>query len=141
MNGNRSKKDLICQDDDAEGEASGNHLEEDLNILDEFCNSFGLEEISFEKFCEANNSLDIQMSLSLTDRELNEGGTKQLSYTRSYKANTPNGVRLKKEKVIVEVKWDPGTPVGEVIRIENKGDKGQDDQIGDLILIVKTSQH
>ena len=135
-------KDLIPtgntgkDDDEKKGEGL---CPNDLDALDEFCSSFEFDDIGFEAFCGAHDNLDICLPLMLTPDEIKNGGKRAIEFTRTVKVQTPEGLRITKEKLYIEVSWQSGSSHGDVICIENKGDKDHQDNEGNLLVTLKAS--
>ena len=95
--------------------------------------------MSFDAFCEANSSLDISIHIKLTLEECKSGGNKAIEYTRTTKVSTPTGVKVTREKTLIEVTWKKNSSHGDVICIEKEGDKDHFDQEGNLLVTLKAS--
>jgi DnaJ-class molecular chaperone len=139
MTGDPPKKDLIPVEQNGDENMEEGLSGEDLDALNDFCSSFELEDISFDAFCEVNASLDVCLHLRLTAKECEDGGSRQIEYTRTVKVSTPSGVRVTREKVIVEVTWNEGACHGDVICVDDQGDKDHTDQTGNLVVTIKAS--
>lgn len=131
----KDQKGLVKREESSESRLS----DDDLADLDEFCGSFDFDDIDFDAFCDANESLDICLFLILSREECEEGGIRAVEFTRTCKVSTPNGVRVTKEKTLVEVTWKKGSAHGDVICIQLEGDKDHLENVGNLVVTIKAS--
>ena len=115
------------------------HSQDDLDALDDFCSSFEFEDISFDAFCEMNSCLHVRLTISVSEKDCASGGSRKIDFTRTVKVSTPDGVKVTREKVSCEVTWKSGTCIGDVICVEDLGDKNHDGEIGHLYVTLKAS--
>lgn len=133
----RTRSSLYGLEKTKTAETFSGHSDDDLDALDSFCQDLDFEDMSFDDFCELNESLNLQFKVSLNLTELKDGGTRTIEYTRTLTVKTESGLKVRKEKVFVEVVWRKGAKHGDVIMLEGKGDIDHLGQSGTLLLTLE----
>ena len=112
--------------------------DKDYQVLEDFCNSFDYDEISFDTFCEINKISDVYLSLKLSESECAAGGKTKLSFVRKVKnkCSIDDSVFVEKVRVDIVIKWPKGSKVGDQIIVCEQGDKDIHDSYGDLIVTI-----
>lgn len=108
----------------------------DEQALDQFCAAFEVETISFEKWCDHHDELDLVYYLCASLDEVRDGCEKLIRLSRTVKETTADGVINRREKIECSVKVPAGVQHGNVLIQQGLGDI-HDKAVGDLRVIIQ----
>lgn len=85
-----------------EADDSAPNSQEDLNLIDAFCEEITFEEISFEKWSKSHESLDLEVTLFIPTQDQQNEIAVTAQWTRTVYSNDPNErpERIKMQKVL-----------------------------------------
>lgn len=109
--------------------------EGDLDALDDFCDQVEFEDISFEKWKDTHNNLDLQVWISLTEEMLRTGGQQTISFVRT--TVSACGKFKKKEKINRQIQWQNNRQSLMKLTFKNEGDQAGELK-GDLIVHLQS---
>lgn len=107
----------------------------DHDILEQFCAGIEIDDISFEKWRDLHQDLDLIYTLYLNEDEISQGCEKIITYTRSIKTSSEQQQRPVKVKVEKSIKIEPNAKHGQVIVVEGQGDV-VGEAVGDLRVLI-----
>ncbi len=111
----------------AKGEAKGlatqrdEALLEDAEALVEFCADLDFEDISLKKWKNANRSLDLIIPVFISSAQAQEGGQKDIVFSRIVK-ESPTSTVKKKEKIKFLLQWLPKVQNSFEVKVPGLGD-------------------
>lgn len=96
---------------------------EDWEVVDQFCQSIEQEEISYEQWSAANESLDICLFLFVSQKEISSNKTKKVKFTRII-SKTLNQKRrvIARESAVFPIHLSSSLKDGYSVVLEGKGD-------------------
>lgn len=103
------------------------------DLLNEIDSQVDLTDISFESWCQYNDSLDLATEIVLSPAEAQAGGQFEVRITRSIETSQK---RKRKETLVEKVQIPANSQNGSSIFLENKGDE-RSGKVGRLRIIVK----
>jgi hypothetical protein len=111
----------------------------DMEALDEFCSNVEIEEISFTKWQDFHNDLNLLIPYFLRQEEALAGCEKQISWVRSVVSDPKKKKEtLIKQKVTHKFTFPPNTRDGYTIIVPDQGDQSGE-SVGIARIVVKIS--
>jgi len=105
----------------------------DAEALHNFCSSFEHEDIPVTEWKKANRSLDLTIPIYLTKMEVQEGGTKEITFSRM--TNRRSHAR---EIIHYTFRWSANTKDGFTVTVPGLGDLGNG-SVGQVNFIIRIS--
>lgn len=111
------------------------HSAEDLEYLEDFCRDLQVDEVSFEVWTHAHNSLDLSIPLTIDRSDIRAGGKEiGIQWTRSIQER-PGGP-TKREKTSKAIVVPAEAKDGDIVVLKGMGDQVGED-CGDLKIIIR----
>lgn len=107
--------------------------DEDLTVLDAFCEKIQIQETSFEAWQRCHADLDLQLPVFVSSDEAHAGCDKEVRVSRSIRTGRSAPQR---EKTVIVVTVPPGTRDGQEILCKGEGDR-RDEHCGDVRIKVR----
>lgn len=107
----------------------------DFDVLERFCSDIEIEEISFEKWCDHHEQLDLIFHLHLSEVEARDGCEKQITFTRTIRELDNLKMRPLRKKIQKSIKVPANSVHGQEIILEGQGDS-QGQIVGNLRVII-----
>lgn len=129
-----SRKKLCAQQ---KQQNSGDLTIEEEELLESFCREFEHTEISFDEWCHHHDSLDLEVKITISEKEAKKGGRREISWSQNIVVDT--GTQLKQQsrkKRSMMVEFPQGIKDGHAIELKGLGDK-INDRTGNLLVIIK----
>ena len=103
-------------------------------LISEMCSSISVDEISFEQWCRHHNTLDLEYTVVINRKQLQQVYRTQVKLTRTIRRKTPDGTKEQREKISHDIVLMPDATPPRALIIKGKGDC-KDDISGDLVII------
>lgn len=127
-----SRKKVVDKKGGREEDISG----DDLEALENFCQSVEFDEMEFDSWVDVHNTLDLIFILKISADEANTSGQKEIEYIRTITKKSDNDQNLKsKYKIRKLIRWHTKVLDGYKLAFPNEGDFF-DEERGNLIVIV-----